>query len=151
MSAPSHGSSAPAAAGILPEVTITHVVTEQDLADRVAATGTGGGPEHNVFPRVLGTARLISLMELAAARAMEPMLRPGELTAGIVVRIEHVAPTPLGGTVRMTARYLGREGKHHRFEVIAADDAGEIFRGQHIRAVVEARRLEKGASRRLRV
>ena len=114
-------------------------------------TGTGGGPEHNVFPRVLGTARLISLMELAAARAMEPMLRPGELTAGIVVRIEHVAPTPLGGTVRMTARYLGREGKHHRFEVIAADDAGETFRGQHIRAVVEARRLEKGASRRLRV
>ena len=43
----------------------------------------------------------------------------------------------------MTARYLGREGKHHRFEVIAADDAGEIFRGQHIRAVVEAQRLEK--------
>ncbi len=138
-------------AAIRPEVTISHVVTEQDLADRVAATGTGGGPEHNVFPRTLGTARLISLMELAAARAMEPILQPGELTAGIVVRVEHIAPTPLGGTVRMTARYLGREGKHHRFEVIAADDAGEIFRGQHIRAVVEARRLEKGAARRLRI
>jgi fluoroacetyl-CoA thioesterase len=146
----SASSPAPSAT-IRPEVTISHVVSEQDLADRVAATGTGGGPEHNVFPRTLGTARLISMMELAAARAMEPILKPGELTAGIVVRVEHIAPTPLGGTVRMTARYLGREGKHHRFEVIAADDAGEIFRGQHIRAVVEANRLEKGAARRLRI
>lgn len=137
-------------AGILPEVAITHVVTEEDLADRVAATGTGGGPERNLFPRVLGTARLIALMELAAARAMEPTLRPGELTAGIVVRVTHHAPTPLGGTVRMIARYIGPEGKHHRFEVIAHDDTGEVFRGQHVRAVVDVQRLEKGAARRRR-
>ncbi|HMU40575.1 MAG TPA: thioesterase [Pseudomonadota bacterium] len=135
---------------ILPELTLTHVVSENDLAPHVAATGTGAGPERNVFPRVLGTAQLIAWMELAAAKAMEPMLLPGELTAGIVVRIEHHAPTPLAGTVRMTARYLGTEGKFYRFEVVAHDDAGEIFRGQHIRAVVEAARLEKGAARRLR-
>lgn len=135
---------------ILSELTHTHVVTEQDLAPHVAAMGTGGGPEHNLFPRVLGTAKLIAWMELVAARAMEPMLLPGELTAGIVVRVEHHAPTPLGGSVRMTARYLGVEGKFHRFEVLGHDDAGEIFRGQHIRAVVEAARLEKGAARRLR-
>src|SRR5688572_17890247 len=141
---------AKASATILPEMTITHVVTEEDLADRVAASGTGGGPERNVFPRVLGTARLIGLMELAAARAMEPILRPGELPAGIIARIDHHAPAPLGGTVRMTARYLGPEGKHHRFEVVAHDDAGEIFRGIHVRAVVDAGRLERGAARRRR-
>jgi len=50
----------------------------------------------------------------------------------------------------MTARYQGPEGKFYRFEVIAFDDAGEVFRGQHVRAVVEAQRLEKGAARRLR-
>lgn len=136
---------------IVPEVSIAHVVTEEDLADRVAASGTGGGPERNLFPRVLGTARLIALMELAAARAMEPILRPGELTAGIVVRVDHYAPTPLGGTVRMSARYLGPEGKHYRFEVVAHDDAGEIFRGQHVRAVVDVERLERGAARRRRL
>lgn len=134
---------------ITPEFTVSHVVTEADLADRVAASGTGGGPERNLFPRVLGTARLIALMELASARAMEPILKPGELSAAIGVRVDHHAPTPLGGTVRMTTRYIGREGKHHRFEVIGYDDAGEVFRGQHIRAVVEARRLENGAARRL--
>jgi fluoroacetyl-CoA thioesterase len=136
---------------ILPELAITHVVAEEDLADRVAASGTGGGPERNLFPRVLGTARLIALMEMAAARAMEPILGPGELTAGIVVRVEHHAPTPLGGTVRMTARYIGPEGKHHRFEVVAHDDTGEVFRGQHVRAVVDVQRLEKGAARRRRL
>ncbi len=141
---------AEAPGSILPEMTINHMVTDEDLASRVAASGTGGGPGRNVFPRVLGTARLIALMELAAARAMEPILRQGELTAGIVVRIEHHAPTPLGGMISMTARYLGPEGKHHRFEVVAHDDTGEVFRGQHIRAVVDAERLEKGAARRRR-
>jgi predicted thioesterase len=51
----------------------------------------------------------------------------------------------------MSARYLGPEGKHHRFEVVAHDDTGEIFRGQHVRAVVDAERLEKGAARRRRL
>jgi predicted thioesterase len=140
-----------APATILPEVSIFHVVTSDDLADRVAASGTGGGPERNLFPRVLGTARLIALMELASARAMEPILRLGELTAGIIVRVDHHAPTPLGGTVRMTARYVGPEGKHFRFEVVGHDDAGEVFRGTHVRAVVDVARLEKGAARRRRL
>lgn len=135
---------------IIPELTVEHVVTEEDLAPAVAASGTGGGPEHNLFPRVLGTARLISIMENAAARAMAPMLLPGELSAGVVSRIEHNAASPLGASLRMTARYLGPEGKFFRFEVVAHDDAGEIFRGIHVRAVVEAHRLEKGAARRLR-
>jgi predicted thioesterase len=135
---------------IIPELTVAHVVTEADLAPAVAASGTGGGPEHNLFPRVLGTAKLIALMETAAARAMAPMLLPGELSAGVVSRIEHNAASPLGASLRLTARYLGPEAKFHRFEVVAHDDAGEIFRGVHIRAVVEAQRLEKGAARRLR-
>ncbi len=135
---------------VLPEVVVTHLTTEADLASRVAAAGTGGGPEGDRFPRVLGTARLISLMELAAARAMHPILADEELSVGVGVRIEHIAPTPAGGTIRMTARYLGTEGKFHRFEVVAHDDAGEVFRGQHTRAVVSVSRLEKGAARRLR-
>lgn len=135
---------------VQPEVTVSIVVTEADLANRLATQGTGGGPEGDRFPRVLATARLISLMELAAARAMQPILNADEMSVGVGVRVEHSAPTPVGGTVRMTARHLGVEGKFHRFEVIAHDDAGEVFRGQHTRAVITADRLEKGAARRLR-
>lgn len=140
--------SAPTA--ILSEFTLTHVVTEADLAPRVATAGTGGGPDGDHFPRVLATARMISLMELCAAKAMKPALRADELSVGVGVRVEHLAPTPSGGTIRMTVRYLGIEGKFHRFEVVAHDDVGEIFRGQHSRAIINAERLEKGAQRRLR-
>lgn len=135
---------------ILPEVTVTREVSEKDLAGKVATEGTGGGPEGDLFPRVLGTSRLVSWMELAAAQAMHPVLKPQELSVGVGSRIEHMAPTPAGGTVRMTVRYQGLEGKFHRFEVVAYDDAGEVFRGQHTRAIVNAERLETGAARRLR-
>jgi len=64
------------------------------VAPAVAAFGTGGGPEKNLFPRVLGTARLISLMELAAAQAMEPILGAGELSAATGVRIMALPFTP---------------------------------------------------------
>ncbi|MCS6913520.1 MAG: thioesterase [Myxococcales bacterium] len=135
---------------VLPEVAVTIEVTEADLASRLATIGTGGGPAGDRFPRVLATARLISLMELASSRAMQPILGEEEMSVGVGVRVEHTAPTPLGGTVRLTARYLGTEGKFHRFEVVAHDDAGEVFRGQHTRAVITAARLEQGAARRLR-
>ena len=46
-------------------------------------TRIGADQFGNLFPRVLGTAKPIALMELASARAMEPILVPGELTAGI--------------------------------------------------------------------
>ena len=52
------------------------------------------------------------------------------------------------GKVRATARYLGAEGKLHRFEVMAYDPAGEIGRGTHQRAVISRERLLAGAARR---
>ena len=70
------------------------------------------------------------------------MLLPGELTAGIVVRVEHHAPTPLGGTVRMTARYLGL-GASFTASRSWRTTMPVRFSAVHVRAVVEARRLEK--------
>jgi predicted thioesterase len=40
------------------------------------------------------------------------------------------------------------EGKFYRFEVFAQDDAGEIGRGLHDRAIVRHARLLEGAERR---
>src|ERR1051325_10642423 len=76
------------------------------------------------FPAVLATSRMIALMELAASRVMKPLCGPGELSVGIEVSVRHTAPTPAGAEVRAEARYLGAEGKRHRFEVAAFDPAG---------------------------
>jgi predicted thioesterase len=91
---------------------------------------------------------MIALMELAAAKVLRPLLKPGELSVGVTVDIRHTAATPVGGRVRAVATYVGPEGKLHRFHVEAFDDAGPIGAGHHTRAIITAERLEAGAARR---
>ena len=92
----------------------------------------------DAFPPVFSTSRMVALMELAAARVLRPHLRLGELSVGVSLEVVYTAATPPGATVTATARFLGREGKLFLFEVSAADNAGEIGRCTHKRAVVTA-------------
>ncbi len=102
----------------------------------------------DAFPPVFATSRMVGLMEVAAARVLRPHLREGETSVGVSVEVVHSAATPPGVTVTATARFVGREGKLFLFEVSAADNAGEVGRGTHKRAVVSAERLVAGAARR---
>jgi predicted thioesterase len=122
--------------------TVTYTVRESDLASALALEPA------DRFPRVFATSRMVSVMELAAARVLRPLLGPGELSVGVTIDVTHTAPTPAGGTVRATATFVGREGKKYLFELAAADDGGEIGRGRHQRAIVAAERLEAGAAAR---
>jgi fluoroacetyl-CoA thioesterase len=88
-------------------------------------------------------------MEIAAARVLQPLLGPGELSVGVTVDITHNAPTPAGVKVTASARYAGREGKLYLFEISAADPGGEIGRGWHKRAIVSSERLQSGAAKRV--
>ncbi len=117
-------------------------VRPSDLASNLNIE-TGDG-----FPAVFATSRMVALMEVAAASLLRSQLREGQLSVGVTVDIKHTAATPLGGNVTATAKYLGREGKLFLFEVSAADDAGEIGRGTHKRAIVTTERLIAGAAQR---
>jgi fluoroacetyl-CoA thioesterase len=118
------------------------IVGPNDLASSISA-------EHgDSFPAVLATARMVALMETAAARVLQPLLGPGELSVGVTVDIIHSAPTPSGAEVIATARYTGREGKLFVFEISASDNGGEIGRGSHKRAIVETERLLLVAAKR---
>jgi fluoroacetyl-CoA thioesterase len=104
----------------------------------------------DAFPAVFATARMIGLMEIAAARVLQPLLGPGELSVGVTVDVTHSAPTPAGVQVIASARYAGRESKLFLFEVSASDPGGEIGRGWHKRAIVTSERLQDAAARRVR-
>ena len=119
------------------------VVTEADLASALPIE------TDDEFPPVFATARMIGLMEIAAARVLQPLLGPGELSVGVTVDVSHTAPTPLGAKVTATARYAGREGRLFLFEVSVADPAGEVGRGWHKRAIVSSERLQAGAAKRI--
>ena len=117
------------------------------VRDADTAKAIAQGPEDD-FPAVLATSRMVALMELAAARAMRPLLEAGQLSVGVAIRVEHRAATPVGCEVRAVATYLGPEGRLHRFKLEAFDPAGPIGDGDHSRAIVGTERLLEGAERR---
>jgi len=122
--------------------TASLVVAEGDLA---SALQFQPGDD---FPRVLATARMVALMEVAAARVLRPHLASGELSVGVLVDIVHTAATPPGATVTAAAKLIARDGKLFVFEVTASDPGGEVGRGTHKRAVITSERLAAGAARR---
>ncbi|KAJ5557334.1 HotDog domain-containing protein [Penicillium frequentans] len=119
-----------------------HVQTS-DLASNIASNA-----ESDPFPRVLATSRLIAFMEIAAARLLQPCLKPNQLSVGTRVNISHSAPTPVGSKVIAEAKFIGKEKKIFLFEVTARDESGEIGRGTHERAIVDVARLEEAAKKR---
>lgn len=101
------------------------------------------------YPQVFSTSRMIALMEIAASRAMRPLLQAGQLSVGIGVNITHLAATPLGAEVSATATFLGMEGKLYKFTIEANDAGGLIGKGEHTRAIVDVERLQQGAEKRI--
>ena len=121
-------------------------VDERDLASALDSAFNGA----DAFPAVFATSRMVALMEVAASRVLAPLLDPGELSVGVTVDITHSAATPPGAMVNATATLTSIEGKLFVFDVRASDDAGEIGRGTHKRAVISTARLLDGAAKRRR-
>lgn len=101
-----------------------------------------------VYPEVYATTTMIREMERAAAKLMRPLLTAGQLSVGVRVDVSHVAPTPVGGIVRTSARFTGQEGKLYWFDVWAEDAGGTIGRGRHARAIIDEARLLAAAETR---
>ena len=95
------------------------------------------------MPAVFGTPMMIMEMEMASADAIDPYLQPGWITVGTEVDIRHLAATPLGATVRTTARVIAVERRVIRFEVEAFDDKRRIGEGRHARGLVNGEAFNK--------
>jgi 3-oxoacyl-[acyl-carrier-protein] synthase-3 len=109
------------------EFTLVHTVTRgEELA-------TSWGGDVSAF----STPVLLGLAEIACARALEPVLGAGQISLGLSFDIRHVAPTPLGSTVRLTAVVTKVDGMKLMFEVKAEDEHERILVGSHGRAIVD--------------
>jgi len=114
-------------------VTLPFTVTDADTA---AALGSGSLP-------VLGTPRLLAWCEAATCAAIEPMLAPGETSVGTRVELEHTRGTRVGVQLEVTATAVHRDGRLHRFSVVAREvDGGRVVgTGEVTRVVVDAERF----------
>ena len=90
---------------------------------------------------VYATPCMVALMEGAACEAIADGLDDGETTVGIELNIQHTAATPVGMEVRAEAEVTAVEGKIITFALRAFDEAGEIGKGTHKRALVNSQRF----------
>jgi fluoroacetyl-CoA thioesterase len=113
------------------------VVTEADTA---LALRTGDVP-------VLATPRVVTLAEEASMLAIASELAEGNTSVGYRVQLDHLAPTPVGGKVRVEATLETIEGRRITFRVSVNDHHGLVAAGRITRGIVERLRvLEKAAT-----
>ena len=113
--------------------TESFVVEERQLAPHV---GSGA-------LRVLATPWLIALMEGVSHRLLARGLPEGYSSVGIHVDMRHLAPTPLGDTVRVETEVLSVDGWTVAFAVRAWDSKELIGECKHERFVIDVARFLK--------
>jgi len=95
------------------------------------------------MPMVYATPMMILEMEMASGDAIRGHLDKGWVTVGTEVDIRHLAATPVGATVRTTAKVIAVERRVIRFEVAAFDGERKIGEGRHARGVVNVKNFSK--------
>ena len=111
----------------------TFVVKAQHLATHLGSGGVS----------VLATPYMIAFMEGVSHSLLEQVLPEGYSSVGTHVDIRHLAPTPLGSTVRVQTEVLAVDGNLVKFNVQAWDEREQIGSGLHERAVIEIARFQR--------
>ncbi len=95
------------------------------------------------MPMVYATPMMIFLMETACGSTIKPHLPEGWASVGTEVNVRHLAATPLGRTVRATARVISLAPASVEFAVEAHDGVRRIGEGTHRRGLVELAAFKK--------
>lgn len=86
---------------------------------------------------VLGTPRVLALMEEATVKAVEGLLEESETTVGTRVELSHLAPIAIGSSVRVEVTLDKVEGRRLVFTANVSDEIGLVAAGKIHRAVVQ--------------
>ncbi len=106
-------------------------------ADTALAAKSGEVP-------VLGTPRIVALVEEAAMASINGALDAGQTTVSMQVQLDHLAPTAVGHTVTAEATVDKVVGRRVIFTVSVNDERGLVAVGRVTRVVVDTERfLEK--------
>ncbi len=95
------------------------------------------------LPAVLSTPSLVWFLEHTALDLMKPYLDEGEITVGIKVELEHLAPTPVALKVTCVARVVHTDGPVVSFQIEGRDPQELIAKGLHKRRAVRIDRIRK--------
>lgn len=103
-------------------------------ADTAAQWGSGLVP-------VYSTPALVGAMEKTAVLALEGQLPLGQTTVGGRIEVRHLAPTPVGMTVRVAAELVAVEERKLVFNIEAWDEVEKIGEASHDRFIIDQSRF----------
>ncbi len=98
---------------------------------------------------VLSTPSLTAFMEEACVKCIEGQLAEGQTTVGVRTDVQHIAATPVGMNVKLSAELYDLDEKRLKFTVNAYDDKELIAHAQHIRCVVNVEKFMARAQKKL--
>ncbi len=96
---------------------------------------------------VLGTPKVVALIEEAAVAALSGQLEESSTTVGTHISVDHLAPTAVGATVVATATVTAAEGRTISFTATVTESDKVVARGTHTRAIVDRSRFESAVRR----
>lgn len=90
---------------------------------------------------VLATPRLTLFCEMASYNAIAPAFDDATASVGTHIDLHHLAATPVGEAIEITATLVEIDRRRHVFEIAGHDERNQIVRGIHERFLVELQRF----------
>lgn len=111
----------------------------QTVSELLVAAHLGSGSL-----QVYATPAMVTFIEHSCRKLIEPLLPSGQTTVGTMIKVEHLAPTPLGAEVRIRASVIGVKGRQVQFAAELWDEVEKIGQAEHTRFIIyEDRFLER--------
>ena len=110
----------------------------QEVTPEAVAAHLGSGSV-----RVFATPAMALLVERTCRSLVEPHLPQGQSTVGVEISLRHLAPTPIGWTVRIRAEIVGIEGRAVDFRAELWDKAEKVGEADHRRVIIDLDRFLK--------
>lgn len=119
------------------EIGLKGVGTE-NVSGEKAASHLGSGSV-----RVYATPMMALFIEKFCRELIEPYLLDGQTSVGVSIRLDHLAPTPIGDQIKLEAEIAAVDGNRVVFRARLWDSEEKIGTAQHTRAIVELERFLK--------
>ena len=116
---------------------------KQLVSDERVASHVGSGSL-----QVYATPAMVTFVEHTCRKLVEAHLPEGQTTVGTMIRVEHLAPTPLGAEVHIRAQVVGLVGRSVHFAAELWDAVEIIGRAEHTRVIIDTARFLDRVSRK---
>lgn len=99
--------------------------------------------------RVYSTPSMVSDVEYACLRLIQKHLSQEQSSVGMHVRIDHLAPTPMGSEVAVSVTVSAVDGRKVTLDASVRDALEEVGSGVHVRYVIDvARQVRRVAEKK---